>query len=409
MFNFYVDFLIAGLLCFAHSHHVPTHHHHDHHPPSEDHSNSSYLKIAPRNAYFAFKVFHQLVSENAGKNVFFSPLSISAAFAMVSMGAKSNTLSQLLTALGFNQTEFNEQEIHEGFHQLLHLLNLPQSETELSTGNALFTHEENKILTKFLDDARHYYHADVFPTNFTNLKEAELQINSYIENKTQMRDVIQGLDKETVMVLVNYIFFKAYWLRPFYAEYTREDDFFVDEQTTVKVPMMITSDMFKFYHDKDLSCQVVQVPYKGKASALFILPDPGKLKLVEDALGKDVLFKWLSSLQYWHIDLYLPRFSVSSSHDVKEVLQSLGATKVFTNCSDLSGISENPKMKVSKAIHKAYLNVYENGTEAAAGTFLSFSPQSEPHVIKFQNPFLVILSLENNILFMGSIKNPTDK
>ncbi|KAH0620396.1 hypothetical protein JD844_020804 [Phrynosoma platyrhinos] len=288
MFNFYVGLFLAGLFCFAHSHHVPTHHHHDHHPPSEDRNNQSYLKIALRNAYFAFKVFHQLVSENSGKNVFFSPLSISAAFAMVSMGAKSNTLSQLLSALGFNQTEIKEQKIHEGFHHLLHLLNLPQSETELRIWNALFIHEEMEVCKKFLDDAKHYYQADVFPINCKNLKEAEVQINSYMENKTQMKDVIQ-----------------AYWNEPFNIENTQEDYFFVDEQTTVVVPMMQKERVFLTYYDKDLFCHVVQIPYKGKASALFILPDPGKLRLVEDALGKDVLFKWLNSMErkylHWKI------------------------------------------------------------------------------------------------------------
>nr|XP_060612107.1 serine protease inhibitor 2.1-like [Anolis sagrei ordinatus] len=411
MLNFYLGLLLAGLICFSHCHHLPTHHEegHDHQPPPEDHNNLSYLKIVPSNADFAFKFFHQVVSENAGKNVVFSPMSLSTAFALVSMGAKGATLNQLFSALGFNQTEISEQEIHEGFHYLLHSLNLPRLETDLRIGNALFPHDKMKVLQKFLDDAKHYYQADIFPTNFSNATEAEVLINSYIENKTQIKDVIRGLQPETLMVLVNYIFLKAYWKNPFNVASTQEDDFFVDEQTTVKVPMMNKDTYFKAYYDKDLSCMVVELPYKGDVSALFILPDRGKLKLVEDALGKDVLNKWKKSMREQRIDLFLPRFSIDSKYNVKEVLQRLGVTDVFENYADLSRITGEPELKVSKAIHKAHLNVYENGTEAAAVTVIEFVLTSMPPTVKFNTPFLAIISQEENMLFMAAINNPTEK
>ncbi|XP_061468038.1 alpha-1-antitrypsin-like [Rhineura floridana] len=409
--QFYLGLLLVGLFAFAHSHHVPDHHedHHLHHP-AEDHSDLPSSKIASGNTEFALKFFHQLVSEGADTNVFFSPLSISTAFALLSLGAKCTTLSQLLSGLSFNQTEISEQEIHKGFHHLLRLLNRPNAEIQLSIGNAIFTDDQVKPLKKFLDDAQHFYETEIFPTNFKNSTEAEGQINSYIEKKTRGKlvDVVKGLDPGAVMVLVNYIFLKAYWENPFDYQSTREDDFFVDEQTTVKVPMMNKNSIFETYYDQDLSCQVVKLPYKGNASALFILPDQGKLKQVEDALGQDVLLKWSKSLKQRRIHLYLPKFSISGSYVLKGILTRMGITGIFTDQADLSGITGNPELKVSKAIHKAYLNVHENGTEAAATTVIEIVPMSLPPVIKLRHPFLVYIFIDNIIAFMGRVKNPTE-
>nr|XP_060612121.1 alpha-1-antiproteinase-like [Anolis sagrei ordinatus] len=381
----------------------------EHEPPKVSPS----LKIAPGNADFAFKFYHQLASEAANKNIVFSPVSISIAFALLSMGAKANTLRQLLVGLGFNPKEISDQEIHNGFRHLLLALNRPQAELELSIGNALFTHNQFKLLQKFLKDAKHFYQAEILPTNFKKLKEAEQQINSYIEKKThgKLKDVVKNLDPLVVLVIVNYVFLKAYWEKPFNYQLTQEDDFFVDEQTTVKVPMMNRDSFFNAYYDKDLGCQVVQLPYKGDASALFILPDTGKLKLVENALGKKVLLKWEKSLRPQKIHLTLPRFSLDGSYDVEKTLRKLGIMDVFTDHADLSGISGAPNLKVSKAIHKAYLNVNENGTEAAAVTVIEVGPTSLSELIKYDRPFIFLILHETNksILFMGRLKNPNKK
>ncbi|XP_042301432.1 alpha-1-antiproteinase 2-like [Sceloporus undulatus] len=375
--------------------------------------NSSALKIAAGNADFAFRFYHQLAVEATNKNIIFSPLSISTAFALLSLGAKTTTLSQLLSGLGFNQTEISGQEIHAGFRHLLHVLNHPGAEIELSIGNALFTHEQFKLLKKFLADAKKFYHSDIFPTNFKKLDEAKKKINSYIEEKThgKLVDVVKSLDPDVIMVLVNYIFLKAYWENPFNSENTQEDDFFIDEQTKVKVSMMNKDSQFKSYYDEDLSCQVVRLPYKGSLSALFILPEQGKLKLVEDAFRADVVSKWLHSLEIRRIDLYLPRFSLTGSYDVGEIFKKLGVTELFTNHADLSGISRQRNLKVSKAIHEAYLNVHENGTEAAATTVVEIVLTSLPPVVRFNRPFLLLIydPPTKSILFMGKVTNPNEK
>ncbi|NXI49108.1 A1AT2 antiproteinase, partial [Chloroceryle aenea] len=383
-------------------------------PSQAEGEHTAHVKIVPSNADFAFRFYKQVREEANNENIFFSPLSISTAFAMLSLGARSNTLSQLHKGLSFNLTEIEEREIHEGFQCVLQLLNNPHREVQLSMGNALFVDDKLKLLQKFLDDVTNFYHSEVIPSNFQNSAEAIKEINKYIETKThgKIADLLKSLDENTVMVLVNYIFFKGYWKKPFNNLSTMDDDFFLDDKNTVKVKMMHQNKVFNIYRDKKLSYWVVEIPYKGNASAFFVLPDEGTMKQVEDALQRETMSNWIQSFEKRKIYLDLPKFSISGSYDVTSLFQKMGMTEVFSDQADLSGIAEKTSLKVSKAIHKATVDVSENGTEAAASTVMDIVPMSleippPPH-IKFNRPFLMIIVDKNfhDILFMGKIVNP---
>lgn len=388
----------------------------------EDHSqaegeNLAHVKIAPGNADFAFRFYKQVREQAGNKNIFFSPLSISTAFAMLSLGARSNTLNQLYKGLAFNLTEMEEQEIHEGFQCVLQLLNDPHREVQLSMGNALFIDDQLKLLQKFLDDVTNFYYSEPISSNFNNSPEATKQINNYIETKTHGKIVglLNSLDPDTVMVLVNYIFFKGYWEKPFNNLATRDEDFLLDAKNSVKVKMMHQSKVFNIHRDEKLSCWVVEIPYKGNAAALFVLPDEGTMKQVEDALLKETVSNWMQSLEKRKIYLDLPKFSISGSYDVKSLFKKMGVTEVFSDQADLSGVAEGTLLKVSKAIHKAKVDVSENGTEAAAVTVIELVPLSAefpppPH-IRFNRPFLMMIidKTTHSIPFMGKIVNPAAK
>ncbi|KAM6359282.1 alpha-1-antitrypsin-like [Alca torda] len=379
--------------------------------------NSPHIKTAPSNYDFAFRFYKHVREEVGNSNIFFSPLSISTAFAMLSLGARSNTLDQLHKGLAFNLTALEEQEIHEGFQRVLQLLNDPHREVQLSVGNALFVDDRLKLLQKFLDDVTNFYYSEAISSNFQNSPEAIKEINNYIETKThgKIAGLLKSLDPETVMVLVNYIFFKGYWEKPFNNLSTRDDDFFLDAKNSVKVKMMHQNKAFNIHRDEKISCWVVEIPYKGNAVALFVLPDEGTMKQVEDALLKETVSNWMHSLTKRKIHLDLPKFSISGSYDVKSLFEKMGVTDVFSDHADLSGMAENTLLKVSKAIHKAVVDVSENGTEAAAATVMEAVPMSiefpPPPFIRFNRPFLMIIvdKVTQSILFMGKIVNPAVK
>lgn len=217
--------LVLACLCTVAQCHQNPHNHNKQHNPKRTYypghsshreevyplKNKTFVKLVPSNADFAFSFYKLVASEATDQNIFFSPISISASFAMLALGAKSATLTQILEGLAFNLKKTQEQEIHEGFCQILHMLNRSDSELQLSLGNALFIEETLKPLQKFLDDVESFYESEVFSTDFNNSSGAENQINAYIEEKTNGKIVklVENLDPLTAMVLVNYVFFKG--------------------------------------------------------------------------------------------------------------------------------------------------------------------------------------------------------
>ncbi|NWV70146.1 IPSP inhibitor, partial [Malurus elegans] len=362
-------------------------------------------------ADFAFRFYKQAASKEADQNVFFSPMSISTAFAMLAVGAKSTTLSQVLEGLGFdNLTDTRIRDVHESFHRVLSVLNCVDVNITLNIGNALFTATGYQPQESFLQNTKQFYDADFFSSNFHKPGEATMQINKYVEEKTKGKipELVGHLDPSTVLVLVNYIYFKAAWEKSFDPLDTYEDDFFVTPNASVRVNMMQRDGSAKWHRDQDLSCEVLELPYQGTARALLILPDDGKMKQVEDALSKETVCKWDSQLVTRRLNLQLPKFSISGSYDVKTLFEEMGITEVFSSNADLSGISSNRNLQVSQAIHKALLEVDEAGTEAAGATAVIVTKVFHPAVvIKFNRPFLVFISNNQTMLFMGKIVDPT--
>ncbi|NWW48360.1 A1AT protein, partial [Pedionomus torquatus] len=381
--------------------------------PHEGDPLESCQQIVPSNTDFAFQFYRQATTQEPNKNIFFSPVSISAAFALLALGSRATSQTQLLEGLAFNLTNTQEEEIHNGFHHLLLLLNRPGSQVQLNMGNTLFMDKHLKPQKAFLKNVKKLYKAEVVASNFQNSTEAKKEINDHIKNKTHgnINQMLEDLDSNTLMVIINYIYFKAYWENPFNIKGTHKDYFHVNGKTSVEVKMMTRDGFYKAYSDRKLSCKVVQIPYKGDVAALFILPNKGKMRQLEAALTKDTVSKWEKSLERQRLEVYIPKLSISGSYDLKKMFMNLGVTDVFSDRADLSGITGNPDVKVSKAAHKTLLKIHENGTEAAAVTSLDFLPHSIPPVVKFNRPFLLLIvdQYTQSILFMGKIVNPTEK
>uniref|UniRef100_A0A2K5F4D7 Serpin family A member 9 n=1 Tax=Aotus nancymaae TaxID=37293 RepID=A0A2K5F4D7_AOTNA len=376
------------------------------HPSSTKSTSAS--QLYSRNTDFAFHLYRRLVLETPSQNVFFSPMSVSTSLAMLSLGAHSVTKTQILQGLGFNLTHTPESAIHLGFQRLVHSLTVPSKNLILKMGIALFFKKELQLQANFVRNVKRLYEAEVFSTDFSNPSIAEARINSHVEKKTQGKvvDIIQGLDLLTAMVLVNHIFFKAKWEKPFYPAYTRKSfPFLVGNQATVHVPMMHQKEQFAFGVDAELNCFVLQMDYRGDAVAFFVLPDKGKMRQLEQTLSARTLRKWSHSLQKRWIEVFIPKFSISASYNLETILPKMGIQNAFDENGD--------SLQVSKATHKAVLDVSEEGSEAAAATATKFIVRSKDgpsyFTVSFNRTFLMMITNKaiDSIFFLGKVENPT--
>ncbi|XP_041489242.1 serine protease inhibitor A3F-like [Microtus oregoni] len=373
------------------------------------------LSLTSSNNDFSFSLYKELALKNPGENIVFSPLSISAALAVLSLGASNSTLQEILEGLKFNLTETPEADIHRGFGQLLLMLSQPGDQVQINTGSAMFVEKRLQILAEFKEKTRALYQAEASSADFQQPHKAKKLINDYVSKQTQgkIKELISGLNENTVMVLVNYIYFKGKWKFPFDPRDTFESEFHLDKDRSVKVPMMKIEHLTTpYFRDKELSCTVVELKYTGNASALFILPDKGRMQQVEASLQPETLRKWKDSLMPRKIDkLYIPKFSISTDYSLEKILPQLGIRKVFSTQADLSGITGCKNLGVSQVVHKAVLDVDEKGTKAAAATGVNVEFRRgiiNPLILSLDRPFLMIIldTITQVALFLAKVMNP---
>ncbi|XP_036986041.2 serpin A9 [Artibeus jamaicensis] len=333
---------------------------------------------------------------------------------MLALGAHAATKTQILQSMGFNLTRTPEATIQQGFQRVVHSLRVPSADLDLRMGNVLFIKKGLQLQADFLNDVRRLYESEVFSTDFSNASTARKKINSYVEKETKgkVADLIQDLEPQTAMVLVNYIFFKARWAKPFNPVYTSKRYPFLVGKTTVKVPMMHQVEKFAFGVDPELNCSVLQMDYSGDAAAFFVLPVQGGMRQLEQSLSPRTLRKWSYSLQKRWIEVFIPKFSISTSYDLENILPKMGIRDAFGKNADFSGITKRDFLQVSKAAHKAVLDVREEGTEAAAATATKLTVRSEDgasHSICFNRSFLLLIvsKATGTVLFLGKVENPT--
>ncbi|KAJ1069878.1 PREDICTED: serpin A12 isoform X1 [Capra hircus] len=368
-------------------------------------------ELAKRNTDFGLKLFKKLSFSSPDNNILFSPWSISMAFSMLSLGAQDSTLAEIKE--GFNFRNIPEKDLHEGFHYLIHRLNQRNQDQRLGLGNALFIDQKVKPQQKFLTEVKNMYKADTIPTNFQNSENAQKQINNYVRQKTQgkINNLVKNIDPGTVMLLINYIFFRARWQHEFDPKETKEEDFILDKNKSVKVPMMFHVGVYNVGRDDQLSCTVLEMPYQSNFTAIFVLPDEGRMKQVEEALGLETFARWKKLLVRRVADVFVPRLTITSNYDLKKTLSHLGISKIFEEHGDLTRISPHRNLKVGEAVHKATLKMDEKGTEGAGGSGVQTLPMETPIRVKINRRFLLMIweTKMNNLLFFGKIVNPSGR
>ncbi|XP_066200736.1 alpha-1-antitrypsin-like [Saccopteryx leptura] len=322
---------------------------------SENNKSASH-KIALNLADFAFSLYRQVARESHTSNVVFSPVSVATAFALLSLGAKGGTHTQILQGMNLNLKGLPESDTHQGLQPILDSLYQPEHQDQPSSSTLLFIDQKLKKVHTFLESVRKRYHVEGFSINFTDA-EAEKRINGYVEKGTQGKAVglVKELNKDTALALVNYILFhgRCQCMDTFEVERPVERDFRVDKKTAIKVPMTNRVGI----RDRELSCWVLPQHLRGGVSAFLLPPRPGKMRQLEARLSQKHLSDILTAIDIRSASLHLPKLSISGTYDLVKVLGKMGITKAFSHGADLSGISEETPLKLSQALHEAGLTI----------------------------------------------------
>jgi serpin B len=370
---------------------------------------------------FSFDLYKKLKDKNKEKdenkeeNLFYSPASISIALAMTYAGARGNTEKQMANVLNFT---LPQDRLHPAYSKLIENLK-SNKDYELSIANALWLQKDYKCLQAFLNIMEKYYKGGFNEVDYkTNPEGARIKINDWVsrETKEKIKDILNpgDISNLTRLVLTNAIYFKGKWQTEFDKNLTNDEDFYLINGQKTKVKMMFQKNTFNYYENDDL--QLLEIPYKGnKISMVIILPKVGKFKTVENMMDEKKLQEWLKSATEKEVKAYIPRFKFTQRFDLSEDLSKMGMEDAFDeNKADFSGINGRKNdLYISKVIHKAFVDVNEEGTEAAAATaviiFTKSAPIIEkPVIFKADHPFIFLVRDKeaSSILFMGRVMDP---
>ncbi|KAM9858952.1 alpha-1-antitrypsin-like protein GS55-MS [Aulostomus maculatus] len=400
--------LLSAVVCVGRGHHIEGH---GQGQEDQETLESSISLVDAANKEFSFRLYRTLKAHptSQGKNVFFSPLSVSVALAALSVGARGETHQQLFSGLGFNDSVLTQTVVDKAFQTMLDKTNKKSDDS--SEGTAVFVDNSFKPKPEFLDVLKQSYFADGFNVDFSQTADSIKTINTYVSEKTngKIDKMVESLDQSTIMYLLSYIYYKGKWATPFDPKLTKEDQFKVDENTKVPVQMMrMKEEMVDTYYDQMMNTSVLRLPFNSSYSMMLLLPDD--MTNLEDAICANRITKWLRWMRSEEYDVFLPKFSIKTEYSLRDMLADMGITDIFSAQADLSGISEGQKLVVSEVVHKATLDVDEAGAEAAAATGIGLMPWSIRFTpeLKFDRPFMVLITEDSTqrILFMGKIINP---
>ena len=364
---------------------------------------------------FAFDLYRAVSADEkeAGKNLFFSPISIHTAFSVLYEGARGNTAQQLLEVFRF---EPDRGARHEAVASATGLLNRDDGHSELSLASALWQAAWFEPYDSYLEVARGAYGATVDTVDFTDKDDAVPKINAWASDNThgKIKDAISQNDVSgnTAMVMINAIYFKGTWTTTFPEGSTRASTFTREDGSPVLADFMEVTAWFA-YATYD-GYQVLRMPYEGdRLSMLVVLPgEPDGLGRLAEGLSAAALDSWITGMEHREVRVVMPKFEARTDYDLKSTLMSIGVTDAFGGSADLTGIAEGVQggLYVDKAFHSAYVAVDEKGTEAAATTAFAVAIEEPPPTPTFvaDHPFLFIIhdSETDAMLFMGRLADP---
>ncbi|XP_066293784.1 leukocyte elastase inhibitor-like [Branchiostoma lanceolatum] len=372
-------------------------------------------KLCAANTEFALNLYRELCGQNPAGNVFFSPYSISVALAMTSLGARGCTEGGMKETLCFK--DMPNDALHETFSKLHQQLYASDKYT-LQTANRLYGEKTYSFLQDFLDATKKNYGAEPASVDFKGASEqVRGTINQWVEEQTEdkIKDLIPAgaVDAMTRLVLVNAIYFKGNWFKEFDAYLTHDLDFKINNNEKVKVHMMKKDTLFNYGVFKKLKSRVLELPYKeNQLSMLIFLPDAVEgIRDLESALTATTLQTVSSKMKRTQVILLLPRFKLEQEFGLGDTLAKMGMTEAFSDAADFSGMSGSKDLFISSVVHKAFVEVNEMGTQAAASTVndeVMGIGDWGPSQFVADHPFIFLIrdNRSNSVLFFGRMSKP---
>ncbi|KAF5269269.1 hypothetical protein FQR65_LT02570 [Abscondita terminalis] len=381
-------------------------------------ANSEVLQVTAGNNLFANKFYNIIAEEEKGKNVFFSPISAHTVLSMVYQGAAGDTASSFATSLNVGDKKIAAT----GYQNVMNALNSVE-DVMLHIANKIYVMNGYPLKENFRKTVADNFLSEAEQVNFADNVVSAKKINGWVEDKTQskIKDLIPAdcLDSLTRLVLVNAIYFKGNWQHKFDKNNTRKEKFYVSNTKTVDCDMMHLTKKFNYREDMELDAKLLEMKYTNhNVSMVIILPN--KRDGIDDLEKKLVnvdLSKLTHGMRTVEVEVSLPKFKIETTMDLKSVLTKMGLGVIFdpenANFSEIADSDE--QLYVSKAIQKAFIEVNEEGAEAAAATAFSptvFDTIDSPQ-FRADHTFAVFLEAYVNdvvhVLFCGIVKNPPNE
>ncbi|GIY28747.1 serpin B10 [Caerostris extrusa] len=360
----------------------------------------------------------RLIKEIKGEgNFFFSPLSISAALAMIYTGTGGNTKKQMTDALHYKIVgeKCLDRKINEEFRHLINFLENQNDAYSLLITNSIFIHLDHPVSEKYTKKLQNYFKTHIEYLDFVKEEILSMNIiNNWIANQTNgqiMKLLNEPLDPMTIMILMNVIYFKGLWEHPFQEDATWNSFFYRNNDTLKEVPFMLLQDTLNYFYDSNTNYSFLELNYiDGNISMLLILPkDVRSFPQIE--LTSEVLCDIRNKLQPTNLMVILPKFKMEYHRELSKDMIKMGIDELFSDKADLSGIREQNDIHVSLMIHKAILEVDEKGSEASAVSGVGIHAKRKPpdqQMFWADHPFLfyIIDKGLNTILFAGRVSDP---
>ncbi len=371
-------------------------------------------KVTNAGEQFGISLFKTLAAEEES-NIFISPLSVSMALGMTLNGAAGGTETAMRQTLGFG--DMDRDEINKAYASLIELLTGIDPNVQFEIANSIWMEAQFKVAPEFIDLNKTFFDALVQAIDFGNPSTPD-QINAWVDAKThgKIDKIIETIDPQTVMYLINAIYFNGTWTYEFNKDDTQDDNFRVDENTGVQIPFMRqTNDKFPYFSNDMM--QAIDLPYgNGQFRMTVLLPRYGKT--TDDILQQltpQAWAEWMRSFVEQRGTIKLPKFKLEYKKSLVKALSSLGMGVAFTDRADFSGINKNGGLLITDVLHKTFVDVHEQGTEAAAVTAVEVGVTSiggggGGFYMRVDHPFIFALREKSSgvILFIGKVNNPAE-